>query len=94
MDVRKLVLANGVELECAESGQGTRPLLLVHGFTGSRDDWREHMGPLAEFGRTLALDQRGHGGSMNTGVFDFTPGGKKIAEESMKVLKDIESKLT
>jgi len=27
-------------------------------------------------------------------VFDFTPGGKKIAEESIKVLKDIESKLT
>ena len=27
-------------------------------------------------------------------VFDFKPGGKKIAEESIKVLKDIESKLT
>ncbi len=27
-------------------------------------------------------------------VFDFTPGGKKIAEESIKVLKEIESKLT
>ena len=27
-------------------------------------------------------------------VFDFTPGGKKIAEESIKVLKEIQSKLT
>ncbi len=27
-------------------------------------------------------------------VFDFTPGGKKIANESMKVLKQIEAKLT
>jgi len=27
-------------------------------------------------------------------VFDFSPGGKKIAEESMKVLKEIEGKLT
>ena len=27
-------------------------------------------------------------------VFDFTPGGEKIANESMKVLKAIESKLT
>lgn len=27
-------------------------------------------------------------------VFDFSPGGKKIAEESMKVLKAIQSKLT
>ncbi len=27
-------------------------------------------------------------------VFDFTPGGKKIAEESIKVLREIESKLT
>jgi sugar phosphate isomerase/epimerase len=27
-------------------------------------------------------------------VFDFSPGGKIIAEESMKVLKQIEAKLT
>lgn len=27
-------------------------------------------------------------------VFDFTPGGKKIAEESMRVLKEIEAKLS
>jgi hypothetical protein len=26
-------------------------------------------------------------------VFDFSPGGKIIAEESMKILKQIESKL-
>ena len=66
-EVRVLTLANGIELECEEAGQGARPLVLLHGFTGSRDDWREQLVPLSELGRTLALDQRGHGGSTNTG---------------------------
>ncbi|HKC52998.1 MAG TPA: alpha/beta hydrolase [Myxococcota bacterium] len=56
-----------VELEVEEAGEGARALVLVHGFTGSRDDFREQMAPLSELGRTLALDQRGHGGSTNSG---------------------------
>lgn len=56
-----------VELEYEEHGSGGRPFVLVHGFTGSRDDWREQLPRLAAHGRTLALDQRGHGGATNTG---------------------------
>lgn len=56
-----------VEIEVEEHGQGDRPFVLVHGFTGSRDDWKEQMAPLARLGRTIAVDQRGHGGSTNTG---------------------------
>ncbi|MFP6640340.1 MAG: alpha/beta hydrolase [Myxococcota bacterium] len=65
--IHRIRVAEDVEIECQEDGKGPRPFVLVHGYTGSRDDWREHMAPLAEFGRTLAPDQRGHGGSSNPG---------------------------
>lgn len=56
-----------IEIEYEEHGKGGRPFVLVHGFTGSRDDWKEVLPQLAKHGRTLALDQRGHGGSSNPG---------------------------
>jgi 2-succinyl-6-hydroxy-2,4-cyclohexadiene-1-carboxylate synthase len=56
-----------IEIEYEEAGQGGRPFVLVHGFTGSRDDFRDVLGELARHGRTIAPDQRGHGGSTNTG---------------------------
>ncbi len=65
--LHRIAVPGEVEIECQEAGTGPRPFVLVHGFTGSRDDWREHMAPLAGFGRTLAVDQRGHGGSSNPG---------------------------
>jgi pimeloyl-ACP methyl ester carboxylesterase len=40
---------------------------LVHGFTGWREDFREQLEDLAGVGRTILLDQRGHGESSNTG---------------------------
>jgi pimeloyl-ACP methyl ester carboxylesterase len=64
--IRKLA-ARDIEIEVEEAGQGARAFVLVHGFTGSRDDFREQMAPLSELGRTIALDQRGHGGSTNSG---------------------------
>jgi pimeloyl-ACP methyl ester carboxylesterase len=65
--VYRIAVPGGIEIECQETGTGERPFVLVHGFTGSRDDWREHLAPLGNLGRTLAVDQRGHGGSSNTG---------------------------
>ncbi len=64
--VRK-VAVRGMEMELEDAGQGARPFVLVHGFTGSRDDFREHVPVLARVGRTITLDQRGHGGSTNSG---------------------------
>ena len=63
----KRARAGAIELEYEEVGGGDRPFLLVHGFTGSRDDFREHLPALADHGHTLAVDQRGHGGSDNPG---------------------------
>ena len=67
MSIRRLELESGVEIECEDVGAGDRPFVLVHGFTGSRDDWREQIPKLAGLGRVIAIDQRGHGGSTNTG---------------------------
>jgi pimeloyl-ACP methyl ester carboxylesterase len=64
--LRKLAV-RGIEMELDDAGSGERVLVLVHGFTGSRDDFREHVPELAGLGRTLALDQRGHGGTTNSG---------------------------
>ena len=65
-EVRR-VSVRGIEMEVQDVGRGERPFVLVHGYTGSRDDFREAMPRLAALGRTLAVDQRGHGGSTNTG---------------------------
>jgi pimeloyl-ACP methyl ester carboxylesterase len=56
-----------IEIEWERTGPGDRPFVLVHGFTGSRDDWADVLPALAELGPTITLDQRGHGGSTNPG---------------------------
>jgi len=61
------VEVNGVEVAVSEAGTGGLPLVLVHGFTGHRDDFVERIPELAERGRVLAPDLRGHGGSTHTG---------------------------
>jgi pimeloyl-ACP methyl ester carboxylesterase len=61
------VQLRGIEMAYEEHGAGGQPLVLVHGFTGSRDDWREMLPRLAARGRTLAPDLRGHGESSNPG---------------------------
>ncbi len=58
---------NGAELVYEEAGAGRRALVVVHGFTGNRDDFRGHLPALASLGRTIAYDQRGHGQSAGTG---------------------------
>jgi 2-succinyl-6-hydroxy-2,4-cyclohexadiene-1-carboxylate synthase len=51
-----------VELWIREAGAGGRPLLLVHGFTGSGEDFADHLDGLAGEGwHVVAPDQRGHG---------------------------------
>jgi pimeloyl-ACP methyl ester carboxylesterase len=58
---------NGVELAYDDLGRGERPFVLVHGFTGFRDDFREQLAALTALGRTIIYDHRGHGDSGHTG---------------------------
>ncbi len=61
------ITIHGAELIYEDIGIGARPLVLLHGLTGFRDDFRERLPALAGLGRTLLYDLRGHGDSANTG---------------------------
>src|SRR5215475_5322998 len=53
-----------VQLSIAEAGAGQRPLLMVHGFTGAKEDFRPWLDQLADLGwHAVAPDLRGHGAS-------------------------------
>ena len=69
---------NGLQLFYRDVGEGT-PLLLLHGFTGSGDDWKHvFTDPIAGH-RVIAPDLRGHGRSTNpSGVFRFADVARDI----------------
>jgi pimeloyl-ACP methyl ester carboxylesterase len=54
----------GIELSIAEAGAGGRPLFLLHGFTGAKEDFTDWLDALASEGWwVVAPDHRGHGAS-------------------------------
>jgi pimeloyl-ACP methyl ester carboxylesterase len=71
VDERRIGVATGVELAVLEAGGGSgssRRLLLVHGFTGAKEDFADHLDLLAAAGpeggwHVVAPDLRGHGSS-------------------------------
>ena len=71
------VRTGSVELAVAEAGAGGRPLLLVHGFTGAKEDFVEHLPALGAAGwHAVAPDLRGHGSSGapdDPGSYGFEP---------------------
>jgi pimeloyl-ACP methyl ester carboxylesterase len=65
---RRIPLATGVELDVLEAGAVPGPagpkLLLVHGFTGAKEDFADHLDHWATLGwHAVAPDLRGHGTS-------------------------------
>ncbi len=62
------IQTGGLVVHYEEQGTGGRPFVLVHGFTGSSDDFADVLPALATRGRTLAPDLRGHGGTSRPGV--------------------------
>jgi pimeloyl-ACP methyl ester carboxylesterase len=72
-----LMAINGSEIHCdeiGEEGAGELPLVLVHGFTGHREDFREVLEQGRDLGWVLAPDLRGHGDATHTGdpsTYDF-----------------------
>lgn len=58
------VSAGGHEQAVLEAGRGGRPLLLVHGFGGSKEDFADHLHVLAGEGWwAVSVDLLGHGSS-------------------------------
>ena len=63
MHIRRVDLGE-VELAVAEAGEGGRPLLLLHGFSGAKEDFTDWLDWLADLGwHAVAPDHRGHGDS-------------------------------
>jgi pimeloyl-ACP methyl ester carboxylesterase len=63
MRTRRIQLPD-IELEVAEAGAGGRPILLVHGFCGAKEDFTPFLDLLAALGwHAVAPDLRGHGAS-------------------------------
>jgi pimeloyl-ACP methyl ester carboxylesterase len=63
VDVSEVIVGEG-HLSVLEAGRGGRPLLLVHGFTGAKEDfgdWIDHFA--AQGWWVVAPDLRGHGAS-------------------------------
>lgn len=62
--VERTIELGEVTLAVDEAGVGGRPLLLLHGYTGGKNDFVDVIGPLAERGwHVVAPDHRGHGSS-------------------------------
>src|SRR5690242_6019391 len=61
---RKIRLANGISLDCHESGDPEgEPLILLHGVTDSHRAWRPFIEELPRGLHVFALSMRGHGDS-------------------------------
>lgn len=70
-------------LHAAEQGAGSKTIVLLHGFGGCSEVWRDVVAPLSAAARTLAYDLPGHGLSL-----DFPEAGPaKVAARA--VLADL-----
>jgi pimeloyl-ACP methyl ester carboxylesterase len=74
------VSIDGLNIAYQDCGHAGRPLVLVHGFTGNRHDFRDHYDALCELGRTVAYDHRGHGDSANAGAADAYSFARLVAD--------------
>jgi pimeloyl-ACP methyl ester carboxylesterase len=82
------IAVRGTDLALAEAGAGGRPLLLVHGIAGAKEDFTEWLDRLAERGyHAVAFDQRGHGESASAApgrpfsLLDFAEDVVGLADE-------------
>ncbi len=58
----KFLNANGIKIYYEESGRGT-PLLMLHGFGRSGEDWKPYVAELSKSNRVICIDLPGHGRS-------------------------------
>jgi pimeloyl-ACP methyl ester carboxylesterase len=64
MKLRTVELDESMTSAIAEAGTGGEPVMLLHGFTGAKEDFADWLDPLADLGwHAVAPDHRGHGSS-------------------------------
>lgn len=62
MDARTVSTGDDVAIRVVEQGTGA-PLILLHGFSGAKEDFVEHFDRFVGVHRVVAFDHRGHGES-------------------------------
>ncbi len=55
-----------MKLNFKKYGEGVTPLVIIHGFMGSLDNWHTLATKFADFGPVITVDQRNHGKSPHT----------------------------
>jgi pimeloyl-ACP methyl ester carboxylesterase len=58
----KTVSFRGAKIAYKEKGKG-RAVVLIHGFLGSKEVWKDHFSRLSKHFRVIAIDMPGHGAS-------------------------------
>lgn len=75
----KQVYVSGTTVSYYEEGKG-EPIVLIHGFCGSKDYWQKVIPALAKEYRVIAVDLPGHGDSdLPSGDFSIEKMGEMIA---------------
>ncbi|MDM5226887.1 alpha/beta fold hydrolase [Cytobacillus sp. NJ13] len=82
----KIKNVNGTAISYYDEGTG-EPLVLLHGFCGSKDYWAGMISVLAENFRVIAVDLPGHGGS---GLPAGDPSIEKMAEVIKGAIEEME----
>ena len=84
-----LTLTDGTRLDVSVHGEGPTTLVLLHGWTQDRSNWRRQIEALRDVDglRLIAYDHRGHGGS------DPAPEGTatiaQCADDLVEVLAEV-----
>ena len=75
MNMTRVTLASGIELDVVDTGPRDAPVLVfLHGFPESHRTWRHQIAHLSGRFRCIAPDQRGYRGSSRPeGVENYTP---------------------
>lgn len=81
------VLVRGVSLHVETAGAGA-PLVLLHGFTGSGESWRQHVPAFATRFLTLTIDLLGHGRS-DAPADPGRYGIERVADDVLAVLDQL-----
>ena len=76
-----VVFYTGLQMRLHYELQGEgRPLLILHGFLGSSDNWRAMRKRFASTYKVFCLDQRNHGNSPHSDIMDYTVMAEDLRE--------------
>jgi pimeloyl-ACP methyl ester carboxylesterase len=82
---RRLRLATGLATTISDDGEGTPPVLLLHGWAGSRRSFAALLPLLSRHTRVVAVDLRGHGNA------DKPPAGYDLASLAEDVVATLDA---